>query len=214
MFALTGVSRAYEGRETVNVPDWSAAQGEHRLLLGPSGCGKTTILHVLAGLLTPTRGTVIVADQDLAALRRGARDRFRGRTVGIVLQQLHLVSALTVEQNLVLAPYMAGLPVDRARIAAVLDRLGLADKAGARPSELSHGQAQRVALARAVINRPRVLIADEPTSALDDRNAARVMDMLVEEAAAENATLVVATHDHRVAGRFENRLDLAPLEAA
>ncbi len=153
-------------------------------------------------------GKVIVAGQDMRALTSGERDRFRGRTIGIVLQQLHLVGALTVTQNLVLAPYMAGLPVDRGRIVAVLERLGLADKAEARPSELSHGQAQRVALARAVINRPKVLIADEPTSALDDSNAARVLDLLIEEAVTENATLVVATHDRRVADRFEDRLEL------
>ena len=190
------------------MPAWSAAQGEHWLLLGPSGSGKTTLLHILAGILAPTAGRVVLAGQDLRALAPAALDRFRGQQIGIVLQRLHLISSLTVAQNLQLAQYLAGMPQDDARVRQVLAGLDLADKAGARPHELSHGQAQRVAVARAVVNRPRVLLADEPTSNLDDARCAQVIDLLLAQAADCGATLVIATHDQRIKARLAHHYDL------
>ncbi|MEM9999205.1 MAG: ATP-binding cassette domain-containing protein, partial [Bacteroidota bacterium] len=165
------------------------------------------------GLLKPDRGTVSVAGQDLYELSEGQRDVFRGKHIGIVFQQLHLVSALSVLQNLLLAPSMAGLSPDRARARTLLDALGIADKAKAYPDELSQGQRQRVALARALMNQPGLLIADEPTSALDDGNAEAVADLLLDTANREGVTLLVATHDARIADRFEHRLEL-PLVSA
>ncbi|MEL6771741.1 MAG: ABC transporter ATP-binding protein [Bacteroidota bacterium] len=208
MIALRNVRFAYTNEPVLDVPYLRIDEGAHHLLLGPSGSGKTTLLHVLTGLQRPDRGTVMIGEQDLYDLSEGARDTFRGRHIGIVFQQFHLVQALTVVQNLMLAPSMAGLPADAHRARSLLGALGIAEKARAYPDELSQGQRQRVAIARALMNKPPLLIADEPTSALDDSTAEAVADLLLNAADREGATLVVATHDARIAHRFEHRLAL------
>lgn len=214
MLEARRIRHAYAGRTTVAVDAWEASAGEQWLLHGPSGCGKTTFLHILAGILRPTAGEVRIDGQPLGTLRGGARDRFRGRRIGIVFQRLHLIEALTVRQNLALARSLAGLGAATKRIDAILDELGLAGKAAARPHALSHGEAQRVALARALVNGPRVLLADEPTSNLDDDNAGRAVALLRERAEAHGALLVVASHDGRVREAFPRRLDLSRRAAA
>lgn len=208
MFELRQLTHNYDGTEVLRVDTWTAAQGEQWLLLGPSGSGKSTLLHTLAGILRPAAGSVRIAGQDLAALSAAELDRFRGRNIGIVLQRLHLLPSLTVAQNVQLAQYLAGLPQDAARVQEVLAGLDLADKADARPHALSHGQAQRAAIARAVVNRPRLLLADEPTSNLDDGRCAQALDLLLAQAAACDATLVIATHDQRVKSRIPNHYRL------
>ena len=191
MFSLKGVRHRYGAREVLHLERFEASQGEKWLVLGPSGSGKSTLLHILAGLLHPSSGTVEVA-----------------RPIGIVPQKLHLIASLSVEQNLLLAQYLAGAKQEPARAAQVLAGVGLADRAGDRPHQLSHGQAQRVAVARAVMNRPKLLIADEPTSNLDDAHCAAALDLLESQAAECGATLIVATHDARAKPRFRNRLEL------
>lgn len=208
MIQLRDLRHAYAGTTVLDVPAFEARQGEPWLVLGLSGSGKTTLLHVMGGLLRPTAGRVTVAGQDLGALRGAALDRFRGRHIGIVYQQMHLLQTLTVADNLRMAPYLAGLPQDDARVRDVLASLDVAEKADAYPDELSFGQRQRVAIARAVMNRPQVILADEPTSSLDDVRSAQVLELLMEQAARYDATLVVATHDRRIQDRFEHRLVL------
>ena len=205
---LTGVRREFDGRTVLDLPEWEVWSGGHCLVLGPSGCGKTTLLNLVACLLQPTAGSIFIAGRDMAAMKQNERDVFRGRHVGIVFQTLHLVGALSVADNLHLARYLAGLPRDENRVERVLDSLGLADKARARPRTLSQGEAQRVAIARAVVNEPTVILADEPTSALDDANADLVLDLLTNQAAQHGATLIVATHDRRNRNRFAVRLEL------
>jgi putative ABC transport system ATP-binding protein len=208
LFELQQITHRYDGSEVLRVDQWSAEQGAQWLLLGPSGSGKTTLLHILAGILRPTAGRALIAGQDVAALSAPEMDRFRGRNIGIVLQRLHLLPSLTVAENVQLAQYLAGLPQDAARVQEVLAGLDLADKAGMRPHALSHGQAQRAAIARAVVNRPRLLLADEPTSNLDDGRCAQALDLLLTQAAACGATLVIATHDQRVKSRISNHYQL------
>ncbi|MEM6783202.1 MAG: ABC transporter ATP-binding protein [Bacteroidota bacterium] len=208
MILLEDVRHRYGQDAVLDLPHFSVAQGEHRLVLGLSGSGKTTLLHILAGLLKPSEGRVVVAGEDLTALKGDALDRFRGQHIGIVFQQLHLFPTLTVEQNLLLAPYMAGLPQDVGRAHEVLRSLDVAEKVKAYPHELSVGQRQRVAIARAVMNRPRLLLADEPTSSLDDVRAAQVLTLLREQAEAYDATLLVATHDARITSAFSEYLAL------
>ncbi|MFO1325027.1 MAG: ATP-binding cassette domain-containing protein [Burkholderiales bacterium] len=198
MFELTNIVHRYGGVTAVAIPYWRAAGGEAWLLAGPSGCGKSTALHVLAGLVVPTFGAVIVAGTDLRSLSEGERDRWRGRAVGLVPQRLHLVAALNVRDNLRLAQALPGLPVDDARITALLQSAGVADLAHRYPGQLSQGQAQRVAIARAVVNRPVLLLADEPTANLDDAHAAQALELLRAQAVEAGATLVVASHDNRV----------------
>jgi putative ABC transport system ATP-binding protein len=208
VIAVRGLAQRYGAVEALRLAEWKVAQGERWLVLGRSGSGKTTLLHVLAGLVHPTEGEVEVSGENLRRLRGARLDRWRATTVGIVLQALHLVKHLSVRDNLRLAQYLGHVAQDDARIADTLAALGVGDKAARRPTELSQGEQQRVAIARAVVNRPKLLLADEPTANLDDDAAARVVDLLSEQAARHGATLVVATHDARVKGKFRERLEL------
>ena len=180
-------------------PDVQAEGAAQLLLRGPSGSGKSTLLALLAGLLAHQTGVLRVGSADLSRLGPREADAWRGRELGFLPQRLHLSPGLSVADNLAL-PFLArGLPVDPARIDELLQRLGLQALRGRRPHALSVGQAQRVALARAVLRRPRILLADEPTASLDDASAHTVMSLLRELAQEEQALLVVATHDARVA---------------
>ena len=179
-------------------PDLDVPQGATLLLRGNSGAGKSTWLALAAGLLTASAGEVAVAGQPLSALSRAARDGWRARHLGFLPQKLHLSDALSVERNLALAFYAAGLPRNRNAVRRVLEQLGVAELAGRRPSQLSGGQAQRVALARSILMEPKVILADEPTASLDDEAALTGLKLLESCAFRCNATLVIATHDRRV----------------
>jgi ABC-type lipoprotein export system ATPase subunit len=175
MLQTTQLTKTFANGTTLRFPDWKVGAGEQWLLLGESGSGKTTLLHMLGGLLKPAQGRVLVNATDLYALRARQLDQFRGRHIGIVFQQPHLIRSMTVEENLVLAQTLAGMGKDRGRVREVLHALDLDHKRSSYPQELSQGQAQRVGIARALVNRPRLLLADEPTSSLDNRNAGAVI---------------------------------------
>ena len=198
MFSLDGIERRYGGTTVLRVEAWHAEAREHWLLAGASGSGKTTLLHILAGLTAPTAGRVVVAGTDLGLLSGGALDHWRGRTIGLVPQRLHLVAALDVRDNLRLARHLAGAADDPGRVSELLRAVGVGDLEHRYPRELSQGQAQRVAIARAVVNRPALVLADEPTANLDDAHAAAALELLRAQAVDAGATLVVATHDARV----------------
>jgi len=204
MFELSGVLHRYGAVTAVEVPEWRAAAGDAWLLAGQSGSGKSTLLHILAGLTRPTVGSVTVNGTDIAALSESARDRWRGRNVGLVPQRLHLVGALDVRDNLRLAQTLAGLSVDEDRVTSLLEAVGVIELSRRLPSQLSQGQAQRVAIARSVINRPVLLLADEPTANLDDAHAAQALELLRGQAIEARATLVVASHDARVRSLLPN----------
>jgi len=208
MLRLSGIRQRYGAKQVLALERFQAAAGEHWLVLGASGSGKTTLLNLIAGLLAPSEGEIEVGGQVLGKLEGAALDRWRGRNVGIVPQKLHLVQSLNVLQNLLLAPYLAGLPSDHSRAMGLLETLSLKEKAKEKPHQLSHGQAQRVAVARAVMNRPKLLLADEPTANLDDVHCEQALDLLQGQARECGAMLVVATHDQRAKQRFEKRLEL------
>jgi putative ABC transport system ATP-binding protein len=189
----------HPGGPELRFADVAVPQGGTLLLRGPSGSGKSTWLALAAGLLTPARGDIVVAGQPLAMLSGGARDAWRARNVGFLPQKLYLSDALSVAGNLGLVYFAAGLSQDTAAIARALAALGVGELAGRRPAQLSGGQAQRVALARALLLTPRVILADEPTASLDDAACAAALALLRQSAAACGATLVIATHDARVA---------------
>jgi ABC-type lipoprotein export system ATPase subunit len=187
---------AYPGQAPISFPDISLSGGEALLLLGQSGSGKTTLLNLLAGLLTPNRGSVMLDGVNLSALKGHRLDLFRGQHIGIVFQKPHLIAALSVKQNLELAQFFGkkkGISPDD-----LLQDLGLASKATAAVGTLSEGEAQRVSIARALVNSPKLILADEPTSSLDDLHAQRVVQLLKEQAAKIGAALVIVTHDQRV----------------
>jgi putative ABC transport system ATP-binding protein len=208
------LAHSREGREVMRIGDWQLQPGAHALVLGPSGSGKSTFINIVTGLLTPSAGQVLVAGQPMSALAPAARDALRRSTIGLVFQTLRLIPALSVTQNLLLAQRLATGASDAQAVAAMIARVGLAHRADARPRQLSQGEGQRAAIARALIGRPQLVVADEPTSALDDANAGRMVDLMFEVAAATGATLLVATHDGRIASRFAHRLDLQAPGAA
>ena len=199
MILTQGLAYQYPRGPLLQFPDLVLGQGSVLLLSGPSGCGKSTWLALVAALVAPTQGQITVAKQPLAALKSAAADAWRARAIGFLPQKLHLSAALTVQENLLLAQWAAGQAEDLAPVQAALAALGVAELAARRPAQLSGGQAQRVALARAVLQSPRVLLADEPTASLDDAAADDAVQLLLDTARRQGATLVIATHDARVA---------------
>lgn len=175
--------------------------GEHALLLGPSGSGKSSLLNIICGLQTPTSGSVTLGGEPVG-------DGVRKRHMGIIFQTLRLVSALNVRANLLLAQRLANGAQDGAQVDAMLEQLGISERAHARPFELSQGEAQRAAIARALVVSPKLLIADEPTSALDAANTQKVAQLLIEAAQVAGASLLIATHDDRLATYFDRTLTL------
>jgi len=208
MIAVTRASYKYPSSPLLEFPDFAVSEGEPCLLLGESGSGKTTLLHLLGGLLRGYQGSIEMNGVELQTLSEGRLDQFRGQRLGFVFQRNHLISSLTVEQNLLLAPFMARLQPNVSRIEDVLRHLGLIAKRNSPVRQLSHGQAQRVAIARALINSPSIVLADEPTSALDDKNCQRVLDLLLEMTNKYQATLIIATHDQRLKSSISHQVPL------
>lgn len=208
MIRTSSLSYQYLSEKEISFRDLNMESGSQFLLLGESGSGKTTLLHLLGGLLKVQKGTIQVNGTEISALPETALDHFRGKHYGFIFQRNHLLAALTVEQNLLMAPYLAEVTPDKHRVEEVLLQLGIADQKKKRIQELSLGQAQRVAIARAVLNKPSVILADEPTSALDDKNCDRVSELLVSVAQQNQATLIIATHDQRLKNRIHNLIQL------
>jgi putative ABC transport system ATP-binding protein len=196
------------GDDVLRLDEFVLEPKSNVLVVGPSGCGKTTLLHLIAGLLRPGSGRVVVDGQDLAELSPPTRDRFRGQHIGIVLQQFHLLPTLTAMQNLLVAQTIAGLPANRVAAHSMLNALGVDERVDAHPHELSVGQQQRVAIARALVNRPKLLLADEPTSNLDDEACASVADLLLGTTQEQGVSLLIATHDSRLKSRIPRQLAL------
>lgn len=212
MLQWQGLAHAYSsggGALPLRYADFTLPEGRHMLLQGASGSGKSTLLALLAGLLRVQAGRLTVAGTALDGLGAAALDAWRGRTLGVVPQRLHLSEALNVAENLALPALAAGLPPDPARAAQLLQALGMAGFEARRPHELSVGQTQRVAIARALMRRPRLLLADEPSASLDDAHTDQMLDLLLEVAAREACTLVVASHDSRVLARLGAREDVS-----
>ena len=208
MLQTRELTYAYPGAEPIRFPDMECPEAGKMLILGQSGKGKTTLLHLLAGLLTPKYGDVIIGGEHLTKLPKSGIDRFRGRNIGLIFQRSHFVKALNVGDNLRVASYLAGVPIDEERIKSLLERLNIGNKINQRTHTLSQGEQQRVAIARALVNRPRVILADEPTSSLDDINTAQVVELLNKEAEIEGASLVIVTHDQRLKDHFERQVEL------
>ncbi len=208
MLTAKQIAFSYNSQNQLSFPDLSFEQGAHALILGKSGCGKTTLLHILAGLLKPTQGEVLINNQSLYKLREGERDVFRGNEIGIVFQTPHFLNALSIKENLFLAQTLAGNKKDENRVKEMLRELDLSAKINSLPKNLSQGQKQRVSIARALINSPQLILADEPTSALDDDNCTAVVELLKSQAEKQNATLLIVTHDNRLSDLFETKIRL------
>lgn len=174
--------------------------GEMTLLVGPSGCGKTTLISIMAGLLDPTAGEVILLGRDRKELTGRRLVEFRGEKIGFVFQQYNLLPALTAAENAAIPLIIRGVSRDVAvrRAAEMLGAVGLGDRRNSMPSQLSGGQQQRVAIARALVNEPQLLVCDEPTAALDARSGRTVMELIRQVALGADRAVIVVTHDSRV----------------
>jgi putative ABC transport system ATP-binding protein len=203
-----------ERRTALEVRRLAVTRGSHLCLVGRSGSGKTTLLNVLCGVLLPTRGRVLLDDTDLFSLSEPARDALRAHSIGCIFQTFNLLDGLTALENLTLAQRFAGISAVQARRRAdeLLELLGLGDRAGARPRELSVGEQQRVAIARAVSKSPGLVLADEPTASLDDANADAAIELLL--ATCATSTLVVVSHDARLIRRFAVTRNMSELSSA
>jgi putative ABC transport system ATP-binding protein len=176
-------------------------QGAYVAIVGASGSGKTTLLGLLAGLDTPTRGTVLIDGVDLGPLSEDARARLRGEKVGFVFQSFQLIPTLTALENVAVPLELRGDADASPRARDVLDRVGLSTRANHFPAQLSGGEQQRVAIARAFANHPRVLFADEPTGNLDATTGARVIELLEALNSESGSTVVIVSHDAALAAR-------------
>ncbi|MDZ7842625.1 MAG: ABC transporter ATP-binding protein [Gammaproteobacteria bacterium] len=188
--------------------DLAVAAGESVAVIGPSGSGKTTLLLLLAGLEQPRGGSIRLDGVSMAGLDADALADLRRDRVGIIFQAFHLVPSLTALCNVALPLEIAGSPDARERARQMLDRVGLADRARHYPAQLSGGEQQRVAIARALVHAPALVLADEPTGNLDKRTGEKISDILFELHDESNSTLVVATHDARMAARCDRVLQL------
>ena len=185
----------------VNDVSLDIAAGESVAIIGASGAGKSTLLALLAGLDTPTSGRITLAGADLTSLDEDGRARLRAERVGFVFQSFHLIPSLTALENVMLPLELAGRRDARDAARETLDRVGLAQRTGHYPRQLSGGEQQRVAIARAFVTRPAVLFADEPTGNLDTHTGERIVSLLFDLNAQSQTTLVLVTHDRAVAER-------------
>jgi putative ABC transport system ATP-binding protein len=181
-------------------------RGSVTAIVGASGSGKSSLLAIMAGLDTPSSGTVLLDGKDMFALDEDGRAALRAQTMGFVFQNFQLMPNLTALENTMLPLELAGKRDARERALAMLDRVGLAARVQSYPRVLSGGEQQRVALARAFVQRPQILLADEPTGSLDGATGERILELLLELNVEQGATLVLVTHDEALASRCGRRL--------
>src|SRR6476660_5587824 len=184
-------------------------QGAFVAIVGPSGSGKTTLLGLLAGLDTPTRGSVLLDDSDLGKLSENDRARLRGEKVGFVFQSFQLIPTLTAQENVQVPLELRGTPGAEERARELIDRVGLSGRGHHFPTQLSGGEQQRVAIARAFANSPRILFADEPTGNLDSDTGGHIVELLEALNRESKTTIILVTHDHALAGHAQRIIRLS-----
>jgi putative ABC transport system ATP-binding protein len=193
--------------EVLHGIDFEVAAGELTMLVGPSGCGKTTLISIIAGILSPTGGTVETCGKLITQLSDAEKAAFRRRAVGFVFQQYNLLPALTTAENAAIPLVAAGMPMGAAagRAAAILEQIGMGAHLDKLPNQLSGGEQQRVAIARAFVHAPRLIVCDEPTAALDAETGQTVLEILKKAALVPDRAVIVVTHDTRIF-RFADRI--------
>lgn len=199
--------------EVIAIQRFALAEGEQLALAGESGSGKSTFLNLIAGILTPDGGQIILAGREMSALGESARDRWRAETLGYVFQSFNLLQGYSCLENVLLGMAF-GPGVDRSRAESLLRRVGLGDRLHHQPRHLSFGQQQRVAVARALANRPKLVLADEPTGNLDARHATEVIALIRETCREAGAALLLVSHDREVLGDFARVESMTGLNGA
>ena len=207
MIKTKGVEFSYDNQVFFKFQDINLKSSENLLIIGSSGIGKTTLLHLLAGLLESSSGSIKLFEKELSELSSHQLDRFRKNNIGIVFQRPHFVNSLTVKENLELAQYIANKK-DSNRIENILKNLNILNKSDKKTNQLSQGEKQRASIALAIVNSPKLILADEPTSSLDDINCDNVIELLKKQATDFGAQLIVITHDSRLKKHFKNSIEL------
>lgn len=213
LLSVLDLKKAYGPHRVVDIAAFSLDAGAQVALRGESGSGKTTFLNLIAGILSPDTGRIELSGREITGLPEAARDRLRAEAIGYIFQTFNLLQGHTVLENVELGMAF-GRGVDRAHAEALLKRVGLADKVGQYPRQLSTGQQQRVAVARALANRPKLVLADEPTGNLDARNGRDALALVREVCRENGAALLLVSHDEGVLAQFESMQDFATLNRA
>lgn len=209
MIKTEGVTFKYNNEDRVfNFPDITLSKGQNLLILGKSGIGKTTLLHLLAGLLSPVSGSIEIHGVPVHSLSNKELDRFRGQNIGLVFQNNHAIQSLNLVENLKARLFFSKKTISQTVIMDLLEQLDILECRDKTIQELSEGQLQRLGIAMAMVHRPGIILADEPTSSLDDDNCNKVMQLLIEQAEINNSNLIVITHDQRIKPLFKNKLEL------
>ena len=205
---LKDIRKSFGETPVLSIDHLEIPGGSEWVITGKSGSGKTTFLNLIAGILLPDRGQVMVEGTDIALLPETKRDLFRARKIGFVFQTFHLLPGFTALENVQLGMLFAGKR-DRAKAEGLLERVGLADRMRYHPAEMSVGQQQRVAIARALANDPALILADEPTGNLDPETGVIVLDLLREMCSTRGTTLVAVTHQPQVGEAFPKTWNLS-----
>ena len=208
MISTKNITFSYNKDQTFIMPDLFCQAGSTILVTGNSGKGKTTYLHILAGLLQPNSGEIVIDNKEITHLKGSKADKFRGKNIGVVFQKSHFIASLSVLENLEMASWLATGKKHKIRAKELLQKLDISEQAHKLPSELSVGQQQRVSIARALMNEPKVLLADEPTSSLDDKNADNVIELLETLSKEYKTALIIVTHDSRIKDKFTNQITM------
>lgn len=202
------VQFSYDKNFTFYFPNIICRRGEHLLITGASGCGKTTLLHLIAGLLSPACGEIFIRDRDITKLQTEDLDKYRGQNIGIVFQNPYFIKSLTAEENLLIAASLNNLSVDKMHLDNLFDTLNITHCRNSYTNKMSQGELQRLSIARAVVNKPSLILADEPTSSLDDKNCEESINLLRDQAETLDASLIIVTHDNRLISKFQKVIHL------
>ncbi|MGJ9383841.1 ABC transporter ATP-binding protein [Salipaludibacillus sp. CF4.18] len=209
---INNLSKVYgKGETAVKALDdisFSVKRGEFVVIIGPSGSGKSTLLHLLGGVDRPSSGKILVEDTDIYELNETQLAIFRRRQIGLVYQFYNLIPILTVEENITLPVLLDQHKVDRKQLQNIVASLGLENRLSHLPNQLSGGQQQRVSIGRALISNPAVMLADEPTGNLDSKNSSEIMELLKMFNKTYNQTLIVITHDERIATQADRVISI------
>ncbi|WP_010297479.1 MULTISPECIES: ABC transporter ATP-binding protein [Clostridium] len=207
------LTKSYGFKETevkaLKPTDFSINEGEFTAIIGPSGSGKSTLLHLLAGLDKPSSGKVYINGKEIYSMSEKELSKFRRTNIGFIFQFFNLIPILSIEENIKLPILMDGRKVDEDYFNEIIETLGLTDRKRHLPGEVSGGQQQRASIARALITKPSIIFADEPTGNLDSKNSEEVMDLLTMSIKKYNQTLVMITHDPKIAERADRIITIS-----
>lgn len=208
MIETKNLGYSYSESQNLSYSDIFIKEGEQWLLKGKSGSGKTTLIHLLAGILMPTSGSISVNGIMLQNLHQSGLDKFRAKNIGLIFQKHLFISAVNMYQNVLIPQQMTGVQSDKKLIDQLFEELDIAALAKKKPSHLSQGELQRFSIARSLVNKPKLVIADEPTSSLDDENCLRFVELIKRTCEEHHATLLIASHDARIESQLKHMINL------